>query len=219
MKLELNNVTYEGKVKHSFLGGLYSSKIQESFVFEPGCNVLEGNFYTGGWTISYILAKGKIDYVENIKKKELYEIKRESYYVGNIPKFLKVLSKPIRIKQWIQFYLKKSNIGLSFEWIVDSLELEEVHLERPLLYLADRIWVYSFAMGLAKGKNIFCFPWFSEANLKNKYYRFKLVARVVKELGYIVILPVESIKAFDKENTDFIYWKYDEDKVPHWVRS
>ena len=219
MKLELNGVTYKGKVKHSYLGCLYSSKMEVSYVFEPGCNVLEGNFYTGGWTISYILAKGKINCIENMNKKELCKIKRGSYYVGNIPKFLKTLCKPIRIKQWIQFYLKISKIGLSYEWIVNSLELEEVRLERPLLYIGSELWVYSFAIGLAMGKNIFCFPWFSESNLQVKHYRIELIARVAKELGYIVILPAESIKVFDKDNTDFLFWKYNEDRNPHWSRN
>lgn len=206
MKLELTEANYYYRVKHSHIGKLSVGYIFSNFTFTSGCNVMKGNYDKGCWTISYAIATCKKFSYKNSNEISIKKLKERSYYIGNIPKNLRIFYKINTVEQLIRRGIKKSKTDLSYEWIVSSLQLEPMMLKKSLLDTGKEIWIYSVAIGLANGKKIFCFPWLSNNDLKGQSSQIDMIARIVKKLEFIAILPVESTEIFNKDNSDYVFY-------------
>lgn len=213
MILDIKELAYFGLCTHSHIGKMYTRGGWDiSCKLVTGGNLLIGPIYGNGWKLSCALAKGRIVYrngyvntklILNGKEVSIKKIKKLSFDVGDLYGFRGTVGKYMRVDQSIKRALKKNKSPLTYEEIINSLELRKDYINRPLRYTGNNIWICSMAIGIAKGKKIFCLPWLNIGELKCQVYRLNLMAKVAESIDGILIVPVEEGSIMKEE----IIWK------------
>lgn len=213
MKLIIERILVNRKYEHGFLGKFKLKKGEvKSAKFETGVNLLIGDIDDIEWPFIHTIARGKSngdnpDQKIYIDKKEitLNELQKMTYYVAYAEdKFPHNIFRTT-VEQHIKRALRKNKTKYSYDNIVDMFELKKTFLERRILALSHNMWLYSFAVGFAEGKKIFCLPWFTEGRLQTQTYRFAVLADVAKKEDLIILIPAKNDYAFHNGKSRLVY--------------
>ena len=87
--------------------------------------------------------------------------------------------------------------------------ISDVMMDRPIYAAGNTMWRITAAIGFAKGKRIFCFPWqtnrFVVAGVQ---FSLELIADIARKEGCILLIPVENdeqVKHFVDDIIDLSY--------------
>lgn len=205
--LELKYLTQVGDIKYFQIGKVWEVCKSISMKFETG-NVycLDSHLSGGGWAISWLLAGQTI----NMKPKQ------EEEYIGNILwdgkditfKALKEMGYPVGLTGFEGTFSEKKPVGKLFDKIIkksskvnsiDELRekflLTKERLDRSIYSYSNEIWRATIAMGYARGKRIFGFPWMKpEYLLAYKDLWIKEALKPLIEEDCLVIIPTVFIE-------------------------
>lgn len=180
--------------------------------FQTGANVLIGTEFDPIWSFCYTIgkrkpskSKGKEKIYLDGKETSLNKLKKMTHYLAYYEEKFPHNIFNATVKQHIKRALKKSKIKYSYKEIIEMFQLEEVFLNRKFKYLGRNRWLYSFAIGFAKGKKVFCSRWMSEEEFGSQLYRLNIMENIAKKEDLIMIIPVEGVKHFFMEESGFTY--------------
>lgn len=171
----------------------------DTLVLKDGINVLGGEIDSGGWGVSYMLSMSGYDrkmlftcwegentiYLDG-QGVTLSELARRSCYMDRC---CPLFSRKRSVRSLVIKALKKSGVPYSVEEIRQAFNISDFRFERPLGGVGNEIFRCMAAIGVASGKDIFCFPWMSAQMLG--YYQRQIFDPIeeLARLGKTVILP------------------------------
>lgn len=190
------DVNYHGTLKFPLYGSIKEAIVYDYRKLEFGkCYCIDSDFQYGGWAISWI-ASGKVNqqsgsvYLDgrNIGQKER---KKLSQCVGfDMKSYFSFGKKTIR-KQ-IANGLKRTNNknAQNVDEIIRLFDLSPEKVDRTIEQVSVMRYKASMAIGFAYDRKIYCFPWFTqELTLRFKDLWLKKCMNILKEKGYLIILP------------------------------
>lgn len=175
---------------------LFSNKVE--FNFFTGTNKLVGEIDSGVWAISYLISMyeyQKKDFIlheqpivmVNNKLAHLSEISKLSCYIDeSYPLF----SSNVSVRKLITKGLKKSEIKYSVDDIKNIFSLDDQRFERPLRCIGNERFRAMTAIGYSYGKEIFCFPWFSNKRFECFHNSIPYSLKILEHFKKISILPL-----------------------------
>ena len=95
----------------------------------------------------------------------------------------------------------------TIEKLVDLFELSPSRLDRELKYISNERWNASAAIGLAHGKQIYCFPWMDDTWKEAIKVRLSHCSEILKENNCLVIIPTPSLQIVEDFVNEVIYLK------------
>lgn len=106
----------------------------------------------------------------------------------------------LTVKECIAKALAISSKPYSTEQIKAMFSLTDERFERPLSYVSGEIWQISLAIGFSLGKQIFCYPWLNERDIKRFDTACDLgIIKILKENGSIIIVPSSQKKYLQRK--------------------
>jgi hypothetical protein len=225
--MELIVESFSGGAVCRFDGDNYRSYVPEfSYTFKPGIYALLGDIDLGGWAFSYAL--------DPIREKDVYVDRnnngttKEKFYVDGKEVTLDYLRTISTHLNWyaprhsdpknrsgqkqIQKAIRQGKSQYTVEELKKMFTLDEERFTRPLYCTGNEKWRITAAIGLAQGKKIFCYPWFSATYLSDYVFRIKMLEDMVRGQGVITLLPVanlEFVKDFVDGVVDLRYRTWD----------
>lgn len=187
------------------------SVCKKEFKFVKGINVLRGEIDSGVWAVSYLLSM----YGENTITEDDYGIilnepvelivNGENMNVKEFAKFSCYLDEEIyplftsnkSVREVVEDSINDNKLGYSPDYIKNLFKIDSERFERPLRCLGNERFQAMAAIGFVNNKKVFCFPWLSSRRFNYYRYRIKILCRVLKKLGMIVILPIGTRTAKD----------------------
>ncbi|MDF2524167.1 MAG: hypothetical protein K0R31_1808 [Clostridiales bacterium] len=221
--ITIHKLTYINQVSLFDYWRIIDSIENFSASFEQGTiNGIIGELGYGGWLLSSLLG-GKIQ-DECISRSislnhvpaSLEKLQKISCYVGEgvaEAPFRRLKSYPRKIKrkllgiqtvkEHIQNGLVGSNSKETLSEIAEMFDLTGIYnntesngrINRPLEFQSGEVWRASMAIGMAYGKELFCFPWLEPQFInyvlskENRKY-----IELIKRRGGTVIIPVSNEK-------------------------
>lgn len=171
---------------------------EKTYSFTSGINKIEGEIDSGIWAVSYLLS--------------MYNYKKDSFMIFDYPEIF-VDNKPVAIDEIseISCYLDKSyplfsskeavkdllinglnhsKVLYSIDDVIDMFQLDSERILRPLSGVGNEIYRAMAAIGLAYGKEVFCFPWMSYKRFSGYHNNTAKLLDILKELNKVIILPI-----------------------------
>ncbi|MCL2776103.1 MAG: hypothetical protein FWD71_22585 [Oscillospiraceae bacterium] len=212
MTLKIKEMNFFGSRLHVSNNqiGLYPFFI--SAEFRTGINFLTGGLHECGAGLSYVLCKGQLSSgkycVDKVGKNghcteiclddkiiTLKQLQQITYYIAGEDKrkrFFKGHHGKTVIKH-LQIAEKKRRIDINE--IINTFDLDD-RVYRKISSLSGNRYRYSTAIGIAYGKKILCYPWFSYDELHCVEFLFSVLSKMAKENNLIIIVPVENVDLF-----------------------
>lgn len=171
---------------------------------------INGHLGDGAGGISYTLT-GNVDYGNGEISLESRRLSREN--LAKIGVFLwhdySGWYKKTVGKQMTEALAIENSYGFTnTEQILKLLQLPAGVLDRPLHYLSHKRWPATIAIGLAKGKRIFGFPWLNPNYIRA--YRGAWLGhslQILKELNAWIVIPTADPTSLDGHVEDILYVK------------
>lgn len=175
-----------------------------SYKFIPGIYILSGDIDEGGFALSYLLGG-------TCTKKQLSLFNQGEVFIDNQPISLLNLknigcylgdhknkkSQYLSVKKQVEYALRKSKLPYQAEDIRVLFHIDESIFEKPLNTVGITIWQCIAAIGFAKGKKLYSFPWFSSEMLTFYEKMFQFILPVLKENNCTVMIPATNFKKLD----------------------
>lgn len=168
------------------------------YEFSQGLNFMYGDIDSGNWAVSYLLS--------------MYEEKSRSFILSEPPLvnvngedvpltvfaeeccYMDTLYPLFRttksVKSLIEKGIKKSGLHQSAEEVIDIFSLDKERAERPVRAVGNERFRAMAAIGYSYGKQVFCFPWMSNARFQSFHGNISMLLPVLENLGKTVILPL-----------------------------
>lgn len=166
------------------------------FEFKKGINILEGDIDSSNFAISYLISMyEKVDKrllsmehtaIVNGEKMSLRELSSYACYIDINNKDFKNKT----VKNLIKSGVKKSGVDFTVEQLIEMFCLTERRINLAPLKCGNERHRAMVAIGLAQGKDIFCFPWYSYKMYEYLKPSIDLIEERLTGLGKIMILPV-----------------------------
>lgn len=200
----IDNISVRCNAHVNCHSGLYStwSSIdcayeKQAYSLKPGINFFHGEIDTVGWALSYFISM----YSKRSKDFYLYEpeitINGEAVSPEELTKYACYidLSYPLfrskaSVHRLIDRGLKKSNLPYDTESVKELFRLDNERFERRLAAVGHERYRAMPAVALCYQKEIYCFPWISSRTFRAVRCQVLFAAKVLAELGKIVVLPV-----------------------------
>ncbi|GIO86407.1 hypothetical protein J25TS5_33390 [Paenibacillus faecis] len=164
----------------------------------------------GGWALSYLLSAKVSNYTGRIfinqEMAHSKDLLSYGWYIGEGVRaknnFGLVRKLTVR-EQLISCELS----AFTIEKLVDLFELSPSRLDRELKYISNERWNASAAIGLAHGKQIYCFPWMDDMWKEVIKVRLRHCSEVLKQNNCLVIIPTPSLQIVKDFVDEVIYLK------------
>lgn len=181
---------------------------RKGYKFKLGTNVLTGDIDSGIWAVSYYLsmytqdtkkfiALNNHEVVVNGNVMDITEFSKYSCYLDEENSLFKSQKSA---KKLIASGLKKSGLNYTVEEIKELFELSDARFNRPIKQYGNERFLAMGAVAYANGKQVFCFPWYSEERFNSFHlYPIELIKKL-KSLNTITILPISNDKTLKKHN-------------------
>lgn len=179
------------------------------------CKFHMGNAYAivsepgkGGWALSYLLAGRARNYKGNIYlDRELansHMLLSYGWYVGEglQDKNMFGLHRNMTIREQL------ASCDLSdytMDKLIDLFELSSSRLDRPMKFISNERWNASTAIGLANGKQIFCFPLLDDTWKDAIKVRLRHCSEILKQNNCLVIIPSPSLHIIEDFVDEVVY--------------
>jgi len=169
---------------------------EKEYSFNVGVNSLTGEIDSGIFGISYLLSM-----YEKIDKKTLFmpfeaEVNGEKMPLAELCKYAcymdekyPLFSTKKSVRKLVEQGIKKTGQNKTVEEIRDTFCLDKDRFERPLHQVGNEIFRCMAAIGIAHGKEIFCFPWLSKMRFDNYHQNMTWCLDKLSYLEKIVISP------------------------------
>lgn len=171
---------------------------KDIYNFDKGINIVHGDIDSGIWAISYLLSmychspedfvifKQPIAIVNN-QHMPLEEFAKYSCYMDcSYPLFS--LNDPVNLV--VKKLIISNELDYSPDDIRNLFEIDKERFGRPLLGLGNNIYRAMAAIGYCQGKQVFCFPWFSNVRYRILEENLLNVCEQLSSLNMIAILPI-----------------------------
>jgi len=169
-----------------------------NYIFTPGINKLVGEIDSGNWAISYLLSMYKYrpgnfvlsEPCQAIVNDEIISLKQLSEISCYMDRRYPLFSAKTSVRKLIMKGLKHSQSNYSYEELRQLFDLDSQRVERPLSQVGNEVFRAMAAIGLAYGKEIYCFPWLS--HMRFEYYNRNMtgVLEILADLKKVAIVPV-----------------------------
>lgn len=198
----INNIKFqsEGYVycKSNFYSAQDTISNNKIYTFSSGVNNLVGEIDSGNWAVSYLLSMYEHrpkDFIlgenpkitVNDKLLSLNEISEISCYMDEL---YPLFSSKSSIKKSIIKGLKQGKSSYSYDNIKNLFDLDSQRVEHSLKGVGNERFRAMAAIGLACGKEIFCFPWLSNRRFESYHENLTTLLQILEKLGKTVIIPV-----------------------------
>lgn len=84
--------------------------------------------------------------------------------------------------------LKRSNTHISLDDVIDLFSISEGRIDRPVSQWSGEIFNITMAIGFARGKKIYCFPWISEFEMNRIEGCWEQI-QTLKRKDSIILIP------------------------------
>lgn len=198
--IEIKQVSNHGFLEYPGIGRVRDRCFRVSMQFETG-NVycLDSNLTGGGWAISWLLAgnlrpmRYKKRYYTNVflDGEELSQKELEGLgFTAGLTGFEGTFSINKPVGKLLDRLVKNSPRVSSVKELEELFMLSDALFDRPIKCYSNERWGVSIAMGYARGKRVFCFPWLRpEFVIKYKDLWIKRVLKILVEADCLVIIP------------------------------
>ncbi len=202
--LNVADARFEGIINPKAAHTIFEKLRDFSYTFIYGKSyLLDSGLGEGAWALSWIIG-GELeqDYGSITRHGLAYEIKERKEDAWCVRQsIIKVSKFPFReptVGEQIRYGLKvaQGQYLQTEEEIIDRFHLTPERYNRPLSQLSHEAWRASCAIGLANGKNLFCFPYI-DPELIEKFYGLwlKEMLDLLKETGALVLFSARAKKA------------------------
>ena len=99
------------------------------------------------------------------------------------------LSEHLTVRQMIGESLKESGLSYTEQDIKSFFSLSDERFERPIAQISGEIRQVSAAVGFARGKEIFCYPWLISNQIDR--YLFPQTLSFLREEKKLVLIPTD----------------------------
>lgn len=199
MKKLLSVKHFEGYFNCYSEYGQYMSTCNDfSYDFKNGIYILQGDINSGGWAFSYaissndnkkIIINDHVELVFNGEKMNLDQIWSKSCYLSEKHTNCFVRNFQMSVKKIIEENIKEQKLDITIEEIRDMFFITPTRFDRKIYRTGNERFACRAAIGYSRGKEIFCFPWFSDVDMRYFYVHIVHLCNTLKKLGKIVILP------------------------------
>ena len=200
--MEINNISIKNDGYVYCKSNFYSAQdfLNSDFIynFSKGINKLCGEIDSGTWAISYLISMYKYrpkDFV--LFEPPKITINDNSFnlndffeYTCYMDKIYPLFANNSTVEKLIVKGLKHSKSEYSTEEIKRLFKLDNERFKRSLNGTGNEVFKAMAAIGFAYGKEVFCFPWFSNMRFKNYHKNITDLLDVLSNLNKIVILPL-----------------------------
>ena len=169
------------------------------YTFLPGINKLVGEIDSGNWAVSYTLSMYQKhrprqfflfeppEITVNDQPMSLEEVLKLSCYMDRrYPLF----SGKKTVRKLVEQGLRRTKMDYSSEDIRKIFSIYEGRFERKLRAVGNEIFRCMAAIGFANGKEIFCFPWFSQELFWGYHLNLTGLLDILADLEKVAIVPV-----------------------------
>ena len=171
----------------------------KAYTFSVGTNKLVGEIDSGNWAVSYLLSMYKhrpqdfVLYGEptltiNGKMISLNEASEHTCYMDE--KFYPLFSSSKSVKELIEDGIKHTKSDYTYDKIKEIFDLDSERTARPISSVGNERFRAMAAVGIAYGKEIFCFPWLSNKRFEGYHKNLSGLLEILASLGKISILPI-----------------------------
>ncbi len=202
--LRVQDVRFEGVINPR-AAHLVSEKLRTiSYVFTFGKSyLLDSGLGEGGWALSWIIGGVFNPEFGEITRNDLNysqeERKRDAWCVRHsIIKVQRFSFREPTVGEQIQYGLRTihNQFLTSEQEIMKRFRLTPERYIRPLRQLSHEAWRASCAIGLANGKNIFCFPYIDPEFIEDYYgIWLKEMLDLLKDSGALILFPARAKKS------------------------
>lgn len=189
------------------------SKYNTSFVtvnkfnasFESGVTVLRGDIDSAGWALCYAL--------NFAADKESFAEKDTAVYLDGTPYTLEAFSQKagyidscgrdsrkddrVTVRQHVERALRENGLNFTVDDIKTAFQLTDSRFQSPLMENGNEALRAVAAIEFAKGKDVFCFPWFSVKMLCYYAEHIRAICNFLNQQGKIVLLPTSYVNQID----------------------
>lgn len=175
-----------------------SSGALGAHTIHSGKNLLRGEIDSGVWELSYFLSmyhKRKKDFIrfdnptvtKNGQEVPFEEILDKSCYMD---KSDPLFGTKQTVRKLIEKGVKKSRCPLTAVEIQTLFHLDEQRLDRPISQVGNERFRAMAAIGVATGKEWFCFPWLSRKMVEHYGLQLSFAVYLLEQLNKNIVLPV-----------------------------
>ena len=174
--------------------------------FESGVTVLRGDIDSAGWALCYALNFATADkdsfidedtavYLDGTR----YALEAFSKRAGYIDLYGYDSRKDDRmaVRQHIERALCESDLNFTVDDIKTAFQLTDSRFQRPLTENGNEALRAAAAIEFAKGKDLFCFPWFSAKMLCYYAEHIRMICDFLSQQGKITLLPTSYVNQID----------------------
>jgi ABC-type multidrug transport system ATPase subunit len=159
----------------------------------------------GAWALSYLLSgnykkfQGDIQINDRPAERDILHI--NGWYIGEgIRRGL--FKRQLTIREQLE-------MGVSIDYTVDHLievfGLAPSRLDREMRYISNERWNASAAIGLAHGKQIFCFPWLNDEWKNAISGRMAHCSDILRRSNRILLIPVSNLSVVEDFIDEAVY--------------
>ena len=201
MKIENVSIRNQGYVecKAAFCSAQDLLSENREYKFTTGINRLVGEVDSGNWAVSYLLSMyiyrpedfvlfGKTDVTVNYST--VISLNKFSEYTCYMDPVYPMFSTKKSVRTLILQGLEKNHTDCTPEYFKDMFCLDDQRFRRPLSQVGNEKFRAMAAVAIAHGKQVFCFPWFTQRRFEYYHENLSVLLEMLGSLGKIVILPV-----------------------------
>lgn len=175
-----------------------SLNYEKKFEFTVGVNKLIGEIDSHIWAVSYYLSMFKYRPKDFVLYKQLEVVVNDTTlplnellkYTCYMDKLYPLFSTKKSVRKLITQGIKKNKLNCTPEEIKDLFSLDDQRFERPVKYVGNERLLAMTAIGYVHGKQVFCFPWLSQARYNGFHGYMTESLKMLESLGKIAIVPV-----------------------------
>ena len=202
--LSVDNVCFSGLVGYHQRRGEHVYEKLKSFsgTFTYGKSfLLDGEIGTGAWALSWIvgaLVNPESGSIKLDSRPYTAEERKRATWCVRTSEIRNYIWSDQTVKWQIRHGLKNTRIQhlQSEQDIIEQFGLTPERYGRPFSTLSHEAWRASCAIGLANGRNIFCFPYLPSNFVEENYHLwFETLIKVLKENNCLVLIPTKATKA------------------------
>ncbi len=191
MRLTVRNFGGYFTCKSPIAGSVRAVCSDLSFSFGPGVHLLPGEIDSGGWMLSHALCSrtgnvldAETRFLLDGREVPLARLRSKAQDMGACPRTAR------RVRQLIERAARQAGTPVRAEELAMLFAIREEDLARPLWQTGAGFLQCNAAIGVAGGKDIFCFPWFSCRQTARYAPHLRRVCAVLDEMGKIALLPM-----------------------------
>lgn len=170
-----------------------------TYTLSTGINRMIGDIDSGNWSISYLLSMYKYRHKDFVLfDKPSLAVNGELISIDELcslacymdDKFYPLFSSRKTVKKLIEDGLKHRKSNYTYEEIKSIFGLDSQRVECRVAQVGNEKFRAMAAIGLAYGKEIFCFPWLSNKRFESYHQNISKLLECLENLGKIVIVPI-----------------------------